>query len=151
MNMNWSARKMNVVSKILEAVGMAKTKGLCDSDILSTVLRGTGRMGRHLGEVCAKNKDCSHIFCCTGTLLPSVRGTFSLHAAMPQWRWAIKVHEFSIYWCCSSCYSERLTAWYLSCIQLSDAVCSSFKNILYWKCTNTQNREIFTYVNISYF
>lgn len=73
-----------VVSKILEAAGVVKTKGLCDSDILSTMSRGRGRLGRHLGEVCAENKDCSHIFCCTGTLLPSVRGTFSLHAAMPQ-------------------------------------------------------------------
>lgn len=62
------SEKMNVVvSKILEATGVVKTKGLCDSDILSTMLRGRGSLGRHLREVCAENKDCSHIFGCTGT------------------------------------------------------------------------------------
>lgn len=65
------SKKMNVVvSKILEAAGVVKTKGFCGSDILSAMLRGRGSLGRNLREVCAENKDCSHIFCCTGTLLP---------------------------------------------------------------------------------
>lgn len=51
--------KMNVVvGKVLEAAGMVKTKGLYDSDIQSTLSRGGGRLGWHLGEVCAENKHC---------------------------------------------------------------------------------------------
>lgn len=39
------SKKMNVVvSKVLEAAGV-RTKGLCDSDILSTILGGIGKLG----------------------------------------------------------------------------------------------------------
>lgn len=77
------SKKINVVvGKVLEAAGMVKTKGLYDSDIQSTLSRVGGRLGWHLGEVCAENKDC--YFLLHWDPPPLNMRNLPIHAAMPQ-------------------------------------------------------------------
>ena len=91
------------------------------------------------GILCREQRLRSYFSLCQDSP-PSIWGTFPLHTEKPQLWWAINIHEFSIYCCCSSCYSQRLAAWYPSCVQLSDPVCGSYEKYFIMKIH--KNREI---------